>query len=138
MRGAVQTALKVRENRCRRALARMEHRLEKSPRRDPRAVDFSLYRIVPETGPRPSDGFAMSLPEVEGWIEGAVLYVVEQYRHEVADLISTTVAAWPAEDTSRKIELQIGKDLQFIRINGTLVGGLAGLIIYTLSQLFGG
>jgi len=78
------------------------------------------------------------LGKVEGWIEGAVLYVVEQYRHEVADLISTTVAAWPAEDTSRKIELQIGKDLQFIRINGTLVGGLAGLIIYTLSQLFGG
>ncbi len=77
------------------------------------------------------------LKKVEGWIEGAVLYVVEQYRHEVADLISTTVAAWPAEDTSRKIELQIGKDLQFIRINGTLVGGLAGLLIYTLSRLLG-
>jgi uncharacterized membrane-anchored protein YjiN (DUF445 family) len=77
------------------------------------------------------------LEKVEGWIEGAVLYVVEQYRHEVADLISTTVAAWPAEDTSRKIELQIGKDLQFIRINGTLVGGLAGLLIYTVSRFFG-
>ncbi|HEV2146741.1 MAG TPA: DUF445 domain-containing protein [Longimicrobiaceae bacterium] len=77
------------------------------------------------------------LEKVEGWIEGAVLYVVEQYRHEVADLISTTVAAWPAEDTSRKIELQIGKDLQFIRINGTLVGGLAGLLIYTISRFFG-
>ena len=78
------------------------------------------------------------LEKIEVWLEGAVLYVVEQYRHEVADLISSTVQAWPAEDTSRKIELQIGKDLQFIRINGTLVGGLAGLIIYTLSQLFGG
>jgi len=77
------------------------------------------------------------LDKVEGWIEGAVLYVVEQYRHEVADLISTTVQAWPAEDTSRKIELQIGKDLQFIRINGTLVGGLAGLLIYTVSRLLG-
>lgn len=77
------------------------------------------------------------LDKVEGWIEGAVLYVVEQYRHEVADLISTTVQAWPAEDTSRKIELQIGKDLQFIRINGTLVGGLAGLVIYTVSRLLG-
>ncbi|HEX2188186.1 MAG TPA: DUF445 domain-containing protein [Longimicrobiaceae bacterium] len=78
------------------------------------------------------------LEKVERWIEGAVLYIVEQYRHEVADLISTTVQAWPAEDTSRKIELQIGKDLQFIRINGTLVGGLAGLLIYTLSELLGG
>lgn len=77
------------------------------------------------------------LEKIEGWLESATLYVVEQYRHEVADLIASTVEAWPAEDTSRKIELQIGKDLQFIRINGTLVGGLAGLVIYTLSELLG-
>jgi uncharacterized membrane-anchored protein YjiN (DUF445 family) len=77
------------------------------------------------------------LAKVDGWIESAVLYFVEQYRGEVAELISSTVAAWDPEDTTRKIELQIGKDLQFIRINGTLVGGLAGLVIYTLSQLLG-
>jgi uncharacterized membrane-anchored protein YjiN (DUF445 family) len=77
------------------------------------------------------------LAKVDGWVDGAVLYFVEQYRGEVAELISSTVAAWDPEDTTRKIELQIGKDLQFIRINGTLVGGLAGLIIYTLSQLLG-
>ena len=77
------------------------------------------------------------LEKVEVWIEGAVLYVVEQYRHEIAELISSTVAAWDPEDTTRKIELQIGKDLQFIRINGTLVGGLAGLVIYTISRFFG-
>jgi uncharacterized membrane-anchored protein YjiN (DUF445 family) len=63
---------------------------------------------------------------------------VEQYRHEVAALIETTVSAWDPEDTTRKIELQIGRDLQFIRINGTLVGGLVGLLIYTFSQIFGG
>ncbi|HET6762433.1 MAG TPA: DUF445 domain-containing protein [Longimicrobiaceae bacterium] len=74
------------------------------------------------------------LEKVDGWVESAVLYVVEEYRHEIADLIATTVAAWDPEDTTRKIELQIGKDLQFIRINGTLVGGLAGLVIYTISQ----
>jgi uncharacterized membrane-anchored protein YjiN (DUF445 family) len=77
------------------------------------------------------------LAKVDGWIENAVVYFVEQYRGEVAELISSTVAAWDPEDTTRKIELQIGKDLQFIRINGTLVGGLAGLLIYTLSQLLG-
>jgi uncharacterized membrane-anchored protein YjiN (DUF445 family) len=75
------------------------------------------------------------MEKVDGWVESAVLYIVEQYRGEVADLIATTVAAWDPEDTTRKIELQIGKDLQFIRINGTLVGGLAGLVIYTLTQL---
>jgi uncharacterized membrane-anchored protein YjiN (DUF445 family) len=77
------------------------------------------------------------LEKVELWIENAVIYVVEQYRHEIADLISTTVAAWDPEDTTRKIELQIGKDLQFIRINGTLVGGLAGFLIYALGELVG-
>ncbi|MBD0319788.1 MAG: DUF445 domain-containing protein, partial [Gemmatimonadetes bacterium] len=77
------------------------------------------------------------LEKVELWIENAVIYVVEQYRHEIAGLISTTVAAWDPDDTTRKIELQIGKDLQFIRINGTLVGGLAGFLIYALGQLVG-
>jgi len=76
------------------------------------------------------------MAKVDGWIESAVLYFVEQYRGEVAELISSTVQAWDPEDTTRKIELQIGKDLQFIRINGTLVGGLAGLVIYTISQFF--
>jgi uncharacterized membrane-anchored protein YjiN (DUF445 family) len=75
------------------------------------------------------------LEKVDGWVESAVLYVVEEYRQEVADLIASTVAAWDPDDTTRKIELQIGKDLQFIRINGTLVGGLAGLLIYTISEL---
>ena len=77
------------------------------------------------------------LEKINGWVEQATLYVVEQYRHEVADLIEATVAAWDPDDTTRKIELQIGRDLQFIRINGTLVGGLVGLLIYTIAQLVG-
>jgi uncharacterized membrane-anchored protein YjiN (DUF445 family) len=48
------------------------------------------------------------------------------------------VARWDAEETSRKIELQVGRDLQFIRINGTVVGSLAGLVIYAVSQLLFG
>jgi len=49
--------------------------------------------------------------------------------------ISDTVKGWDARDMSRQIELNIGKDLQFIRINGTLVGGLIGLLLYAASQL---
>jgi len=49
--------------------------------------------------------------------------------------ISDTVKSWDARDMSRQIELNIGKDLQFIRINGTLVGAFIGLILYLLSQL---
>jgi uncharacterized membrane-anchored protein YjiN (DUF445 family) len=53
----------------------------------------------------------------------------------VGHLIAQTVSAWDPEETSRRIELLVGRDLQFIRINGTLVGGLVGLLIYTVSQL---
>jgi uncharacterized membrane-anchored protein YjiN (DUF445 family) len=49
--------------------------------------------------------------------------------------ISDTVKSWDAQDMSRQIELNIGKDLQFIRINGTLVGGSIGLVLYLLSQI---
>ena len=73
--------------------------------------------------------------KVDRWIESVVGYVVEEYRHEVADLISSTVRRWDAQDTSQRIELQIGRDLQFIRINGTVVGGLAGLVIYSFGRL---
>ncbi len=75
--------------------------------------------------------------KVEGWIEGAVVYVVTTYRVEITSLITDTVAGWDAEHTSRKIEAHIGRDLQFIRINGTVVGALAGLLIYAVSQAFG-
>ncbi|MFD7652971.1 DUF445 domain-containing protein [Actinosynnema sp. NPDC059797] len=73
--------------------------------------------------------------KVDGWVEGAAAYVVTHYRDEITTLITDTVERWDAEETSRKIELQVGRDLQFIRINGTVVGALAGLVIYTVGQL---
>ncbi|WP_285747650.1 DUF445 domain-containing protein [Lentzea sp. NBRC 105346] len=73
--------------------------------------------------------------KVDGWLEGAAAYVVNNYRAEITTLITDTVERWDAEETSRKIELQVGRDLQFIRINGTVVGALAGVLIYTVAQL---
>jgi uncharacterized membrane-anchored protein YjiN (DUF445 family) len=73
--------------------------------------------------------------KVDGWVEGAAAYIVLNYRDEITTLITDTVDRWDAEETSRKIELQVGRDLQFIRINGTVVGALAGLLIYTVAQL---
>jgi len=52
----------------------------------------------------------------------------------VAEIISSTVAKWDGKATAERLELQVGRDLQFIRINGTIVGGLAGLLIYTITQ----
>jgi uncharacterized membrane-anchored protein YjiN (DUF445 family) len=65
----------------------------------------------------------------------AVGYLVERFSGDLADVVGSTVARWDTEETSRRIELQVGRDLQFIRINGTVVGGLAGLVIYTVAQL---
>ncbi|HEX9485413.1 MAG TPA: DUF445 family protein, partial [Gemmatimonadaceae bacterium] len=79
-----------------------------------------------------SDAF---LREVDTAIERLALSIVDEYRPEVAELIARTVEGWDATDASRKIEIQIGRDLQFIRINGTLVGGLVGLILYVIGTL---
>ncbi len=73
--------------------------------------------------------------KVDTWLEGVAEYLVSNYRAEITTLITDTVERWDAEETSRKMELQVGRDLQFIRINGTVVGALAGLAIHTLSQL---
>jgi len=85
-------------------------------------------------GTRLSDDDALR-DKVDSWLEGAAAYVVLNYRDEITTLITDTVQRWDAEETSRKIELQVGRDLQFIRINGTVVGALAGLLIYTVAQL---
>lgn len=73
--------------------------------------------------------------KVDEWIASVAAHLVAESRTEVADLIASTVQKWDADDTSRRFELQIGRDLQFIRINGTLVGGVAGLVIHALSHL---
>jgi uncharacterized membrane-anchored protein YjiN (DUF445 family) len=72
--------------------------------------------------------------KVNRWISDGAAYAVRTYRSEIAGVISETVGRWDAEETSRKIELQVGKDLQFIRINGTVVGSLAGLAIFAIAH----
>ena len=74
------------------------------------------------------------LERVDGWLRNGVLALVERYQSEVGDLIAYTVRGWDPTATSRRIELAIGRDLQFIRINGTLVGGLVGLILYAITR----
>jgi uncharacterized membrane-anchored protein YjiN (DUF445 family) len=74
--------------------------------------------------------------KVDRWLEGLASYVVANYRGEITALITDTVQRWDAEETARKVELQVGRDLQFIRINGTVVGALAGLAIHAVSQFF--
>ncbi|MGQ0702195.1 MAG: DUF445 domain-containing protein [Gemmatimonadales bacterium] len=77
------------------------------------------------------------LEKLEAFVIELISEVLERHRHEVADHIARTVARWDAEATSRRMELAVGRDLQFVRINGTLVGGLVGLLLYAVPRLFG-
>lgn len=83
-------------------------------------------------------GDAQLQHKVDGWLEDAASYLVTTYRDEITALITDTVESWDAAQTSRKIEANVGRDLQFIRINGTVVGSLAGLLIFTLARVVGG
>ena len=69
---------------------------------------------------------------VNAWLVDAITLVVGHNSAQIASLISDTVKSWDGMDTSRRVELAIGRDLQFIRINGTLVGGLVGLLIHAV------
>jgi uncharacterized membrane-anchored protein YjiN (DUF445 family) len=71
--------------------------------------------------------------KIDAWIADAAGYAVQKYRHDLASVISDTVKRWDARETTEKIELQVGRDLQFIRINGTVVGAIAGVGIYAIA-----
>ncbi|MEV8214144.1 DUF445 domain-containing protein [Leifsonia sp. NPDC077715] len=66
-------------------------------------------------------------------LTGAALHLVTSYRSDIAHVITETVQSWDPSETTEKIETQVGRDLQFIRINGTVVGALAGLAIYSMA-----
>lgn len=75
------------------------------------------------------------LAELDARLTETIASAVERHRHEAGDLITQTVRQWDAGVAARRIELAVGRDLQFIRLNGTLVGGLVGLVLYSLSWL---
>ena len=65
----------------------------------------------------------------------AVGYVIRTYGTEIVSVISDTIERWDGREAAERIELHVGRDLQFIRINGTVVGALVGLLIHTFTQL---
>jgi len=98
------------------------------------ALAATIARLAENTGKVLSDD-----AQARHWLNGAIVKgsssLVRRYRGEVGDFIEAQLARWTREQMSDRIELAIGRDLQFIRINGTVVGGLAGLLIYTITQL---
>lgn len=74
--------------------------------------------------------------KIDHWVRVTAYKYILKNTHQAGNLISSTVGNWQGKELSEKLELEVGKDLQFIRVNGTLVGGLVGLIIYTISHFF--
>jgi uncharacterized membrane-anchored protein YjiN (DUF445 family) len=74
--------------------------------------------------------------KIDRWVHYNAYKYILKNAGKVSSLISDTIGNWQGKELSRKLELEVGKDLQFIRINGTLVGGLMGLIIHILTVYF--
>ncbi|MFP7656763.1 DUF445 domain-containing protein [Chryseobacterium proteolyticum] len=74
--------------------------------------------------------------KIDHWLRVTAYKYILRNTHQFGNLISSTVGNWKGKELSEKMELEVGKDLQFIRVNGTLVGGLVGLIIYTIAHFF--
>jgi len=96
-----------------------------------------LAGVVSTGGSRLAGDVALQ-EKLAGAVESAVRHVVTHHGDEIGSLISSTIARWDAEETSRKLELLLGRDLQFIRVNGTVIGGLAGVAIHAASELITG
>lgn len=74
--------------------------------------------------------------KIDNWVRVTAYKYILKNTHQFGNLISSTVGNWQGKELSEKLELEVGKDLQFIRVNGTIVGGLVGLIIYTVANFF--
>ncbi len=73
--------------------------------------------------------------KLNGWMRAVLADAIAERRDVIAAVVKRVIRKWDGETVSRKLELQVGKDLQYIRINGTLVGGLVGLLLHTLGLL---
>jgi len=71
---------------------------------------------------------------IDSDVGAGIAFVVENYAGEMLPVITQVIASWDGREASERIELHVGRDLQFIRINGTIVGGLVGLVIHAASQ----
>ena len=82
-------------------------------------------------------GDPVLLSRAQDGVETAAGYVVRHFSDEISGLVGGTIARWDGEETSRRLELLLGPDLQYIRINGTVVGGAAGLGLHALARALG-
>jgi uncharacterized membrane-anchored protein YjiN (DUF445 family) len=104
---------------------------------DPQSsLRLGLRDVVAAVGER-LQGDVQLQAKLDDFLVDAVIGAIDQFRGEISQVIAATVDTWDADETSERLELLLGPDLQFIRINGTLVGGTAGVLIHASSELLG-
>ncbi|WP_225934404.1 DUF445 domain-containing protein [Cupriavidus sp. EM10] len=96
-----------------------------------------LADLLASLGASVRDDPALQAGLNEWWLRG-VRFTMSRYRHLVSRLIAEVVKGWDADEISRKLELEIGSDLQYIRINGTFVGGMVGVLLHAAMLLIAG
>jgi uncharacterized membrane-anchored protein YjiN (DUF445 family) len=99
------------------------------------AIRARAVRAMTDFGSKLTDDTALQ-SRLDAMAQNAAAFLVERYGHELTTVITDTIERWDGREAARRIELHVGRDLQFIRVNGTIVGGLAGLVIYSLARLF--
>jgi len=109
--------------------------LEQSIERPDSGLNRYLHKNIQKLSDSLQDDEDLKL-RLNKWIRHFLYRMILKNSEEVQTLISKTVSGWEGKELSNKLELEVGKDLQFIRINGTLVGGLVGLVIYIVTHLF--
>jgi len=111
-------------------------------------LESGLQRSIPAHAPAIAHGVEQSMHSVGRWLQedpqrrkeinrrirAVALHMLLAYRVEIGGYIERVVRNWDSSTLVERLELQVGKDLQFIRINGTLVGGLVGLVIFIVSK----
>jgi uncharacterized membrane-anchored protein YjiN (DUF445 family) len=111
-----------------------EKRLAADPQMQARTVTQALERGLTALGRWLSEDDE-ARDRLNGWIRIGVRRTVAPRRQEIGDFVAGVVRGWDTQDVVEKLELQVGRDLQYIRINGTVVGGFVGLLIYSVSQV---
>ena len=96
-------------------------------------IKLNLARMIGNFG-KTIQNDVMMTTKINNFIKIDLLGVLLRNKKAIGDLIATSVQSWDKKEIADKLELEVGKDLQFIRINGTVVGGLVGLIIYFVEQ----
>ena len=126
-----------REERCRclkKSPSARSRRREREALRDELGLLERIEALLAAAAGR-LQGDEQFRARLNGWLAARVGALTERHKHEVAAFVAAQVKSWDARQAVRAIELAIGKDLQYIRVNGTLVGGLIGLSIFGATRL---